>query len=70
MPSSLTISEFYRSIQQNISTPHTILLGAGASIESGIQSAADCIWEWKRNIFTICIGIQRALLSLALPFPI
>lgn len=51
MPSSLTISEFYRSIQQNISTPHTILLGAGASIESGIQSAEDCIWEWKRNIF-------------------
>ena len=47
----LALSDFYNSLQQNITTPHTILLGAGASIESGIQSAADCIWEWKRNIF-------------------
>lgn len=28
-----------------------MLLGAGASIESGIPSAADCIWEWKREIY-------------------
>lgn len=35
----LALSDFYNSLQQNITTPHTILLGAGASIESGIQSA-------------------------------
>ena len=28
-----------------------MLLGAGASIESGIPSAADCIWDWKREIY-------------------
>lgn len=28
-----------------------MLLGAGASIESGIPSAADCIWYWKREIY-------------------
>lgn len=28
-----------------------VLLGAGASIESGIHSANDCIWEWKKDIF-------------------
>jgi len=27
------------------------LLGAGSSISSGIQSAYDCIWEWKKDIY-------------------
>lgn len=48
---TLQIDEFLRSLKQNIDTPHSVLLGAGASVESGIQSAADCIWEWKREIF-------------------
>lgn len=47
----LQIDEFLRSLKQNIDTPHSLLLGAGASIESGIQSATDCIWDWKKEIF-------------------
>lgn len=34
----LQLDEFLRSIKQNIDTPHSLLLGAGASIESGIPS--------------------------------
>lgn len=48
---TLQLDEFLRSIKQNIDTPHSLLLGAGASIESGIPSAADCIWDWKREIY-------------------
>ena len=48
---TLQMDEFLRSLKQNIDTPHSILLGAGASVESGVQSAADCIWEWKKEIF-------------------
>lgn len=29
----------------------SVLLGAGASISSGMPSAQRCIWEWKREIF-------------------
>lgn len=47
----LQLDEFLRSIKQNIDTPHSLLLGAGASIESGIPSAVDCIWDWKREIY-------------------
>ena len=45
------MDEFLRSLKQNIDTPHSLLLGAGASVESGVQSANDCIWEWKKEIF-------------------
>lgn len=48
---TLQLDEFLRSVKQNIDTPHSLLLGAGASIESGIPSAADCIWDWKREIY-------------------
>ena len=48
---TLQMDEFLRSLKQNIDTPHSVLLGAGASVESGIQSASDCIWEWKKEIF-------------------
>jgi len=47
----LDYSAFIRSIKRNTDTPHSFLLGAGASISSGIQSAGDCIWEWKKDIF-------------------
>ncbi len=40
-----------RSIGINRVTPHALLVGAGASISSGVPSAASCIWEWKRAIF-------------------
>lgn len=42
---TLQFDEFLRSLKQNINSPHSILLGAGASIESGIKSAGDCIWD-------------------------
>lgn len=48
---TLQIDEFLRSLKQNIDAPHSLLLGAGASIESGIPSANDCIWDWKKEIF-------------------
>ncbi len=48
---TLRLDEFLRSLKQNIDKPNSMLLGAGASIESGIGSAADCIWQWKRDIF-------------------
>lgn len=48
----LEYDAFIRSIKQNKDVSHAVLLGAGASINSGIQSATDCIWEWKRNIYT------------------
>ncbi|MCY9669555.1 SIR2 family protein [Paenibacillus alginolyticus] len=47
----LKYDEFIRSIKQNKDIEHSMLLGAGASIESGVQSASDCIWEWKKDIF-------------------
>lgn len=47
----LPFDAFVRSIKQNRDVEHSFLLGAGASIESKIQSATDCIWEWKKDIF-------------------
>ena len=48
---TLSFDELLRSLKQNMDSPHSFLLGAGASIESGVQSATDCIWDWKREIF-------------------
>lgn len=47
----LEYDAFLRSFKRNIDVPHSLLLGAGASISSGIQSAYDCIWEWKKDIY-------------------
>ncbi|MDT0358160.1 SIR2 family protein [Herbaspirillum huttiense F1] len=47
----LTIDAFVRSISVNRNRPTIILLGAGASITSGMPSAQRCIWEWKKEIF-------------------
>lgn len=47
----LQLDEFLRSLKQNIDMPHSLLLGAGASIESGVQSATECIWYWKKEIY-------------------
>lgn len=51
MNQELPYDAFLRTLKENTDTGHVFLLGAGASISSGIQSAADCIWEWKKNIF-------------------
>ena len=48
----LTFDAFIRSFKQNKDTACAFLLGAGASISSGIQSANDCIWDWKKDIYT------------------
>jgi hypothetical protein len=48
---TLKFDEFIRSLKQNKDTTHSFLLGAGASVESGIPSASDCIWDWKHEIF-------------------
>lgn len=48
---TLTFDSFLRSLKQNLDSPHSPLLGAGASVESDIPSASDCIWEWKKEIF-------------------
>lgn len=47
---TLSMDEFLRSFKQNMNSPHALLLGAGASIESNVKSAIDCIWDWKKAI--------------------
>ena len=47
----LEYDAFLRSFKRNKDVPHSFLLGAGTSISSGIQSAYDCIWEWKKDIY-------------------
>lgn len=42
---------FLRSFNQNKDCSFAFLLGAGASITSGVQSVEDCIWDWKRLIY-------------------
>jgi hypothetical protein len=57
-----------RSVGINRATPHALLLGAGASISSGVPSAASCIWEWKRAIFlTKNPGLEAQFTELSLP---
>ena len=53
MPENLYLEfdAFLRSIKQNLDGSFGVLLGAGASISSGIQSANDCIWDWKFLIY-------------------
>lgn len=48
---NLDFDAFIRSFVQNRDTSFAFLLGAGASITSGIPSANDCIWDWKKQIF-------------------
>ena len=48
----LQFDEFICSVVQNSNTRYSFLLGAGASVESGLPSAQECIWDWKCKIFT------------------
>lgn len=64
----LGLDAFIRSVGINRSSPHTLLLGAGASISSGVPSAASCIWEWKRSLFlTKNVGLEEQFAELSLP---
>jgi hypothetical protein len=47
----LDADAFIRSIKVNSAAPHALFLGAGASITSGIRSANDLIWDWKKEIY-------------------
>lgn len=47
----LAVDAFVRSIVVNRGRPICFLLGAGASLTSGMPSAERCIWDWKRDIF-------------------
>lgn len=47
----LNLDALIRSVAINTSRPMSLLLGAGASISSGMPSAERCIWEWKQDIF-------------------
>ena len=49
---AMALDAFVRSISINRDTPHSLLLGAGASVSSGIPSAERCIMEWKGRMFT------------------
>jgi SIR2-like domain len=65
---TLGVDAFVRSVGVNRSTPHALFLGAGASITSGVPSAASCIWEWKRAIFlTNNPGLEFQFSELSLP---
>lgn len=47
----LELDAFIRSVGINRNSPHALFLGAGASMSSGVPSAAACVWEWKRSIY-------------------
>ena len=47
----LSTDLFVRTVKHNFNVEHVFLLGAGASKSSGVPTAEDCIWEWKREIF-------------------
>ena len=64
----LDLDAFVRSVAINRGLSHAFLLGAGASITSGVQSAAQCIWEWKRQIFlTNNYGLEDQFSDASLP---
>jgi len=64
----LGLDALVRSIGINKGTPIALFLGAGASITSGVPSAANCIWEWKRSIFlTNNPGLETQFSELSLP---
>lgn len=51
MIKQLQFDEFLRSVAISKNDTYSLLLGAGCSISSDIQSAFDCIWDWKKNIY-------------------
>jgi hypothetical protein len=47
----LELDALIRALAVNRGRSLSMLLGAGASISSGMPSADRCIWEWKQDIF-------------------
>lgn len=68
MTSQMTLDALVRSIGVAKDRPLVLFLGAGASMSSGMPSATQCIWEWKRNIFlTNNPGLEPQFSELSLP---
>lgn len=66
--SRLSVDAFVRSLAVNRGRPVCLLLGAGASISSGMPSAQRCIWEWKQDIFvTNNPTLRESVGELSLP---
>jgi NAD-dependent SIR2 family protein deacetylase len=64
----LSVDALVRSIGIARDRPLVIFLGAGASMSSGMPSADQCIWEWKRSIFlTNNPGLEAQFSELSLP---
>jgi hypothetical protein len=64
----LDLDAFVRAVAVNRDTPHALLLGAGASITSGVPSASACTWDWKRQIFlTKNPGLESQFREFSLP---
>jgi hypothetical protein len=64
----LLVDAFVRSLAVNRGRPVCLLLGAGASISSGMPSAQRCIWEWKQDIFvTNNPTLRESVGELSLP---
>lgn len=56
-PPELALPEFARAFA--FRAPRLgLLLGAGASVSSGVPSAADLIWEFKRQIYATETGVH------------
>jgi hypothetical protein len=47
----ITLDAFARALEKNLDVDHVLLLGAGASQSSGVPTAQECIWEWKKKIY-------------------
>lgn len=68
MTQTLSVDAMVRSIGMSRDQPLLLFLGAGASMSSGMPSATQCIWEWKRSIFlTNNPGLERQFDELSLP---
>ena len=47
----IKLPDFARALEGNLDVDHLVMLGAGASLSSGVPTAKDCIWDWKSDIF-------------------
>jgi hypothetical protein len=64
----LELDALVRSLAVNRGKSISLLLGAGASISSGMPSAERCIWEWKQDIFaTNNPALRESVGELSLP---
>lgn len=67
-PIVLALDAFVRSLAVNRNVGHAFFLGAGSSVSSGVPTAEQCVWEWKRTIFlTNNPGIEKQFSDVSLP---